>query len=219
MVLLVVAACGGNGPSKEDQARSIAQQAGLSPEVAEFFALASSGLTATYRSTVDTKDAKGQPLQITTTQRPPDARFDAFHADGTIDSTILTGGQSYQCTMANSHWDCGALGTKAATGNVFGPDTVKAAIDRFKDRAADYDFRVESRTVANTTAQCLVTTRKPGHDSDSTLGTTATLCLSPEGVILLVDVPTGSLSATDYSTTIPDDAFDLPAQPTTTTSS
>lgn len=210
--------CGGGGPSASDQGRSIAETAGLPKDVADFFALATTGLTATYRVTRQTTDTSGQPLQLTTTQRPPDTRFDAFHSDGSVDSTIATGGRSYQCTMQAMHWDCGELGTSASSsGQAFDADTVKHAIDAFKARTADYDFRTETRTIANVTAHCLVTTRKPGHESNSALGATATLCLSPEGVILSVEIPTGSLTATEYSTTIPDDAFNLPAEPTTTT--
>jgi len=87
-----------------------------------------------------------------------------------------------------------------------------------EDGSADYDFRVEQRSVANANATCLVTNRKPGHDQDPTLGASATLCLSAEGVPLLVQTPTGSVTAVEYSTTVPDNAFDLPASPTTTTS-
>jgi hypothetical protein len=119
--------------------------------------------------------------------------------------------------MANNHWDCGELGATASSGDVFGADAVRSAIERFKARASDYDFRTEDRTIATTAARCLLTTRKPGHDADPTLGVAATLCVSPEGVILLVDVPSGSASATAYTTAIPGDAFDLPASPTSTT--
>lgn len=217
LLLLAALACGGGGPSASDQGRSIAQAAGLSKDVADFFALATSGLQATYRVTLQTKDSSGQPLQLTTTQRPPDARFDAFNADGTIDSTIATGGKSYQCTMQANRWDCGELGISAPSGQVFGGDAVKSAIDAFRSRADDYDFRIEDRTIANVAARCLVTTRKPGHESDSTLGASATLCLSHEGVILSIDSPSASITATDYTTTIPNDAFTLPASPTTTT--
>lgn len=212
VVLLGVAACGGHTQTKADQGRSIAQQAGLAPDVATFFSLAASGTSATYRATVETTDASGQPLQLTTTQRPPDIRFDAFHSDGTVDSTISVDGHSFQCTMAANHWDCGELGeTQTSSGQVFSPAAVQSAIDRFRQQANDYDFKVEDRKVAGVAAQCLITTRKPGHEQDSSLGASATLCLSHEGVVVLVDVPSGSLTATAYTTTIPDDAFKLPA--------
>jgi hypothetical protein len=212
VVLLVATACSGKGQTKADQGRSIADAAGLSKPVTDFFALAASGTTATFRSTVTTADASGKPLQVTTTQRPPDLRVDAFHADGTIDSTIFAGGRRVQCTMAANHWDCGALSGQSSTeSEVFTPTAVQSAIDGFRSRANDYDFRVEDRSLAGITARCLVTTRKPGREQDPSLGASATMCVSPEGAIVLVEVPSGAITATEYTTVIPQNAFDLPA--------
>jgi len=115
VTLFGVAACGGHTQSKADQGKAIAEQAGLAPDVASFFALATAGSSATYRATVETTDTTGKALQLTTTQRPPDSRFDAFHADGSVDSTINVSGHSYQCTMAANHWDCGDLGVTPTT--------------------------------------------------------------------------------------------------------
>jgi hypothetical protein len=219
-VLLCVSACGGNAQTKADQASSIAQQAGLAPDVAAFFAKAASGTTATYRVTVETADSKGQPVQVTTTQRPPNARFDVFNADGTVDSTITLGGARYQCTMASNRWDCGELGGAASSApQVFDPAAVQRAIEGFRQRATDYDFRVEDRPLVGVTARCLITTVKPGHEQDSSLAPSATLCLSPQGAVLAVDVPSGAITARAYTTTIPDDAFTLPAAVTSTESS
>lgn len=219
--LLVVGACASGG-DKGDQGRAIAEQAGLPGDVAEFFALAARGLDATYRATYDTTDTAGGALQITSTQRPPDVRVDTFHADGTIDASISVGGTAFQCTMTANQWVCGELGSPGDTGEVFGPTAVQRATDQFRRRAEDYDFRVEPRTVAGAAGRCLVTTRKPGREVDATLGASATLCVSPEGVILLAEVPSGSITATTYTTTIPPDAFTLPApvgSSTTSTSS
>ena len=220
VVLLGVAACGGHAQTKADQGRSIAEQAGLAPDVATFFSLAASGTNATYRATVETTDTTGKPLQVTTTQRPPDTRFDTFHADGTVDSTI-----SWAGTAISARWPR-TTGIAASSerphrpsAQVFNPSAVQSAIDRFRQRANDYDFRVEDRPMVGITARCLITTRKPGHEQDSSLGASATLCLSPEGAVVLVDVPSGSITATAYSTTIPGDAFTLPAPVTTTSSS
>jgi hypothetical protein len=220
LVLLGVVACGGASQTKADQGRSIAEQAGLAPNVASFFALAASAANATYRETIETTDATGKPMQVTTTQRPPDSRFDTFNADGTVDSTIAVGGRTYQCTMAANHWDCGELGPSPSTNaQVFNPTAVQGAIDRFRERVNDYDFRVEDRPMVGITARCLITTRKPGREQDPSLGASATLCLSPEGAVVLVEVPSGSITATAYTTAIPGDAFTLPAPVTPTSSS
>lgn len=211
-ILLALVACGGHTETKADQGRSIAAEAGLSKEVAGFFALAASGTQATYRVSLDTTDTTGNKLQVTTTQRPPDVRVDTFHADGTIDSTLALKGHRYQCTMAANQWQCGDLGISSSNNDeVFGATAVQLAIDRFKQRAADYDFRVEDRTIANVKATCLLTARKAGHDQDPSLGASATLCLSHEGAILSAEVPSGTLLASSYTTSIPDDALTLPA--------
>lgn len=212
LVIAALTACGGGGPSKTDQARSVAEQAGLPSDVAEFFGLAAKGTQATYKVSLDTTDAKGAKLQVTTTQRPPDVRVDTFHADGTIDATLSTDGHRYECTRANDQWQCGDLGpSSSSSDDAFGPSAVQLAIDRFRQRAADYDFRVEHRTIANVDASCLVTTRKPGHDQDPSLGASATLCLSSQGAVLRAETATGTLAASSYTTDIPGDAFALPA--------
>lgn len=217
--VLVGVGCGGGGTTRAAQNRSVAEQAGLPNDVADLFALAAKSSDATYRVSVNTTDATGKPVQITTSQRPPDRRVDVFNADGTVDASIATKDGAFQCTQTNNQWQCGQLGSHAsADSGVLATDTVRQAADRFRQRAADYDFRVEQRSVANANATCLVTNRKPGHDQDPTLGASATLCLSAEGVPLLVQTPTGSVTAVEYSTTVPDNAFDLPASPTTTTS-
>src|SRR3954452_795661 len=216
-VALLLGACGGGSDSAEDQGRSIADAAGLPKDVGDFFALATKGLNATYRVTLDTVDTAGKPVQVTTTQRPPDVRFDAFHADGSVDSTIGTGGKRFQCTMTNNAWQCGELGATDPIGEVFDPKTVTDAVTKLQQQTDVFDFRVESRTIAGVNARCLVTTPKPTAVSGSSSPGSATMCLSPEGAILLVEVPTGTITASSYSTTIPDDAFRLPADPSTTT--
>ena len=208
---VLLAACGGGGDSASDQGKSIADAAGLPKDVGDFFALATTGLNATYRVTLDTVDKAGKPVQVTTTQRPPEVRFDAFHADGSIDSTFATGGKRYQCAQTNGAWQCGELGPTDPIGEVFDPKTVSDIVAKLQQQAGAYDFRVETRTLAGVSARCLVTTPKTGSSQP------ATMCLSPEGAILLVDVPTGTITASAYSTTIPDDAFKLPADPSTTT--
>lgn len=212
ILLAALAACGGHTQSKADQGRSIAQTAGLPRDVGDFFALGAHGTQATYRVALDTTDTAGNTLQVTITQRAPDVRVDTFHSDGTIDASLTIGGHRYQCTMSASQWQCGDLGPSSSDSNeLFGPTAVQLAIDRFRQRANDYDFRVEERTIANVKAKCLVTTRKPGHDQDPSLGSSATLCLSPEGAILRAEVPSGTLTAASYTTSIPDDALKLPA--------
>ena len=213
LAVIALAACWSGGTSRSDQGRSIASEAGLPSEVGEVFSLALEGTKATYTLTYSTTDKSGASVQISVAQRPPDRRVDVFGADGTIESTFRVGTTAYQCTKTTS-WACGTLTSKDASASPSDPlnaDAVAAAVDKFRQRASDYDFRVDRRTVAGTDARCLVTTRKAGHDQDPSLGTSATMCVSPEGAVLSVEVPTGAYAATGYSTMVSADAFSLPA--------
>jgi len=222
---VLLLACGGGGPSRADQGKSIASDAGLGADVADLFALALQGPSATYTLTYSTKDTAGAATQLTVTQRPPDRRVDVFAADGTIESTFRLGSVAYQCTKESRGvgapdpksptWVCGriggAIGGAAGATDPLSGDSVKAAIDAFKARAADYDFRVEHRTIVGIDASCLITTRKAGHDQDPALGASATLCVAPDGAVLSVEVPTGAYAATAYSTTVDANTLELPA--------
>jgi hypothetical protein len=213
-VLLTVGACSSSGPTKADQGRSIAQDAGLPKDVADFFASATAPPSAAYRVSYDAADQQGKPTQVTVTQMPPKRRVDVFHADGSIDSTIATGAHNVQCTKTGETWQCGDLGadpSRQLADGVLDPDALRAATDRLRERAADFDFRIETRTIAGASARCLVTTRKPEAASDPSIGASGTLCLSTEGALLLGETPTGRFEAKEYTTTIPADAFDVPA--------
>lgn len=207
----------GDDTGRAEQAHDAAKAAGLSEEVADFFASATSGIDATYRVSYATTDDAGKPIQFTVTQHPPDRRVDIFRADGSIDTTLVSGGKRYQCTKTGDAWQCGELtGTVQDPGTAFDPDVLQATIDRLTASADAYDFRVESRRIAGADGRCLVTTLKPGQASAEGLGAAGTLCLAPEGPQLLVDTPRGKIEAREYSTDLPADAFSLPAQPQST---
>lgn len=219
LLTVVAAACSSSAPSRADQGRSIASAAGLRDDVGEVFALALQGASATYTVTYTTKDSAGNEVQLTVTQRPPDRRIDDFRPDGTIESTFRLGSVAYQCTKQPGNdgaWTCGALATDTGGGgsstDPLSPDTLRAAIANFSQRAADFDFRVEHRSIIGIDARCLVTTRKPTSASSDATGT-ATLCVAPDGGLLAVEVPTGSFSATAYSTSVDAQSLQLPASP------
>jgi hypothetical protein len=216
----LLAACGSSGSSRSDQGRSIASGAGLPKDVADVFALALNAASATFTVSYASTDASGSATQITITQQPPNRRLDVIQADGTVESTFRTVSISYQCTKSPD-WSCGTLGraSDGDLGDPLGADVVAGALTKLRDQAEDYDFHTDQRRLVGVDARCLVTTLKAGHDSQASLGASGTLCVSPEGAVLLVDVPTGKLTATDYSTSVATDAFHLPAIPDQTPTS
>ncbi len=65
------------------------------------------------------------------------------------------------------------------------------------------------RPIAGVEASCLVTRILAGRERPE-LGDGGTLCVSPEGALLLVDQGGEILEATDYGTEIPDGTFVRP---------
>jgi hypothetical protein len=209
-----VGACSSSGPTKAEQGRAVAESAGLPEDVADFFEAATATPSAPFRVSYDLTDDQGKTSQLTVTQQPPKRRVDVFHPDGTIDSTIGTGAENVQCTKTGETWRCGNLGVDPArqqSDGVLDADALRRATDRIRERATDFDFRIESRTIAGAAARCLVTTRKPSAASDPSVGGSGTLCLSNEGAQLLGETPTGRFEAKEYTTVIAPDAFDVPA--------
>ena len=78
--------------------------------------------------------------------------------------------------------------------------------------AERYDFDVTSRRIAGVDASCLRTVAKAGFDDEPELGPDGTLCVSPDGVPLLVDRPAARLEAVEYRTEVDDDDVRLPAE-------
>ena len=76
-----------------------------------------------------------------------------------------------------------------------------------------YSFRVERRIVAKAPARCLVTELKPGQTPDPARGARGVLCISREGVPLVIEGATSAITATSYRASADASAFRLPAKP------
>jgi hypothetical protein len=120
---------------------------------------------------------------------------------------------TFGCARLAGEWACQRNAERPPE---FGPlavgDVQEATQDLIEARA-DYDFRIERRRLAGVTARCLVTARKPGRPPDPSQGERGTLCISPEGVPLLVEASSGTLTATRYRTSADSSSFRLPAAP------
>lgn len=216
-VAALAAGCGGGGDGAADeragQARQVGADAGLSEEVQDVLALAAGAVGATYTVVyVTPADGERPERRVVVAQRPPDRRIDVVEGAVT-DATILLDGTSYQCRNAEAQWNCTTLVGDVPAVGAFDPASIRTAVEALAASADAFDFAVEHRTMLGVDATCLVTTLRPGAADDPSLGAAGTLCLSPEGAVLLAEGPAERLEAVEYRAEVDDAALVLPAQP------
>lgn len=206
-----VAGCGDDGvdvaAERIEQVRAAATEAGLPTKVVDVLALAATGATATFRVTYAGTDG----ASIVVSQQPPDRRIDVVVGKDIVESRVLRHGVGYACAPAG---DAGPLECERKAGSLradgaFTPE----AIDRFTQQLAvalpELDVTVETRTIADTEATCLISQPKPGTVLDENAPSVDTICLSPQGAQLLVDSAGQRVVATAYGTDVPDGTFDV----------
>ncbi len=213
--LVVVSGCGDDDPSADvadaraDQARDAALDAGLDDDVADFLALAARGATATYQVTYPGPQAG---TQLVIANRPPDRRVDVV-ADGEVrEVRLVVQGEALSCTRAegsDGFAPCDRVDAVADPPGIFGENAVAELTESLRDGAADFELEIESRPIAGVEATCLVTRIRAGRERPD-LGDGSTLCVSPEGALLLVDQGDERLEATDYGTEVADGTFERP---------
>jgi hypothetical protein len=218
LIVVVAAACGGDdesvGERRAEQVRRAAADAGLADDVQDFLALAASAPDATYRATYAT-DGEGaaDARQVLVAQQPPQRRIDIVTADGAAERTIVTDDTVHTCTRpADGDWSCSRADAETAppTVGVFDDAALDELVRALDAALRDYDFVMSERPVAGARARCLVTRLKEGRTPSERLGAVGTLCLSDEGVVLLAAEPGSQLEASSYTTSLPEDTFDLP---------
>jgi hypothetical protein len=206
--VLAPAACGDDGDPtathRAGQVRAAALDAGVPDDVADLLALAASASGATFQVTYRGDDG----AELVVSQRPPDRRVDVVASGEVVQSRVARGSTTYRCDPLD-----GALRCRRDGGSWRGPGAFsERALDELLEaltRARDaYDLTVEERVVAGTDASCLLTALRPGAEADDR-GATGTLCLSEEGVQLLVDSGGERLEATGYTTRVPEGTFDV----------
>ncbi len=223
MLLLAAGAagCGDDEPSaterRADQVADAATDAGLARRGRRAAARprprASTAPTA--RPTTSPAPPAARRQHVTVTQRPPDRRLDITRDDGSADATIAEDGANHQCTKPagdGGEWSCELLSEDAAApSGLFDADAVGNLTTALTAGAADYVFTVEDRELVGVDARCLVTRRAIDAPDDPALGAEADAVPVGRGARLLTEVPSGTLRATAYETSVADDAFDLPA--------
>lgn len=210
---LALSGCGTDEPdvggARADQARTAALEAGLDADVADFLALAARGASATYQVTYPGPTA-GSKLVVA--NRPPDRRVDVV-SDGEVHEVrLVVDGQAVTCARPGGLGDfepCVRTDAVADPAGVFGAAAIEELTETLRDRVADFAFAVESRPVAGVEATCLVTRILAGRERPE-LGDGGTLCVSPQGALLLVDQGDEQLEASDYSTDVAEGTFARP---------
>lgn len=215
VVLLVAAAmggCGGDDPgaTRADQVRQAALDAGLPDDVASVLALAARGATATFQVTYDGTEG----AQVVVSQEPPNRRVDALTAGLVVESQVVRDGVSYLCELPADAQPgdplvCDRTAGLVPTQGAFTEEALATFTEELAAEVDGFDLDVETRTIADTEATCLVAAPKAGTPIDADAPGVDTICLSPEGAQLLVDVAGERLVASAYSTTVPDGTFEV----------
>jgi hypothetical protein len=215
LALVSTAACGDDedpiattGDERAEQAETAASEAGLEDEVAEFLGLLARGETATYRVEFP-GPAEGTELLIA--NRPPDRRVEVLAEGTTTEVRLVTDGQAFTCTPATEadELTCERTDALVEPPGVFRTEALDELSESLAERSDDYSFEIETLTVAGVEARCLVTRLRSGRES-AELGSSGTICASPEGAVLLVDQGADRLEATAYGTDVDDAAFQRP---------
>lgn len=208
---VLVAGCGGDdtASTRAQQGRDAAANAGLGEEVQDFFALATTSATSTYQVTYPNETGDGR---LVVTQDPPNRRVDLVKGTEILESRLVRGEVGYTCLPEGEARElrCERTSGRAALGGTLDPKAIEQTVERLRERAADYTFEVTERALLGVKASCLVTERRAGAPDDPASGQKGTICLSPEGALLVVQSGDRSVAATGYTTAIPDGIFDLP---------
>ena len=196
--------------------RDAAHDAGLPSDVADLLADAAGVPRARFEVTYDLGGPSGGTAVLT--QDPPRRRVDLhtqIEGDDVTRALITDRAETTVCERAAGTWTCRAgSSSDASSPSAFGADQVEQVVGDLKTAKDAYTFRVARRDVAGVTARCLVTELKAGKQPTADLGAKGTLCISAEGVPLLVETPAASLRALKYTTHVRDTAFDAPAKVT-----
>lgn len=210
-----LAGCGDDGPTvgeqRAEQARQAGHDAGLPADVADFLALAASGVDATYQVTYPSSEATDD---VVVASAPPHLRVDVVRADQVIRTELATDDGSYRCERADadSALVCESTSVVPKAPHALADSTVDALVDALRSGLADFTFEVTTEEILDVEATCLTTEVRTDRDRPE-LAPAATMCVSAEGVLLRLDRAGEMVEASQYSTTVADGTFVRPDQP------
>jgi hypothetical protein len=189
---------------REKQARDLARGAGLSVDVQDFLARYASAAGNRFSVTY-AKSANGTTVVLI--QDPPRRRVDVV-APPVTRSVFVTSDGTYDCALDNQKWGCQKAQQQEALPGLLAPADITRTAAELKAARTNYTFKVIDKKVAGADSRCLVTTPRPGIG-----GAGSTLCLSPQGAVLLVEGAGNPLRAERYSTSVDERLLQLPAKP------
>ena len=194
---------------RAQQARDLARQAGLGPDIQSFLGRAAGAGASTFTVVYDLGGGRRSIVM----QRPPDRRVDLQGLGGprNLDRYVFTRSGTFSCHRDEHPWSCQRGGDAPPIG-AFSADTIGQSVAALSQATSSYDFTLQSRQIARLPASCLVTTLKQDHVADPSLGIRGTLCIAPSGAILAIESAANSVAAIRYSSSVPAGAFDLPAK-------
>jgi hypothetical protein len=211
---LLAAGCGDHGPDvaadRADQVRQTALDAGLDAEVADVLALAARGASATFQISYPGEGGAA----VLVSQEPPDRRVDALTAGLIVQSQVVRDGVSYACRLpADSQpgddLECRRSRSATAASGTFTPEALASFTQELADQLDTVELTVETRTIAEVEATCLVSTPTAGTVIDGREPSVDTICLAPDGAQLLVDVDGQRVVADTYRSSVPEGTFDI----------
>jgi hypothetical protein len=200
----------GVADDRRDQVRRAALDAGLTEEVADVLALAAGGASARFQITYQGTDG----ASVVVSQDPPNRRVDAVTAGLIVQSQVLRDGVAYRCDLPpdgqpGDPLECARTSGAVPGQGAFTPEALSTFTEELAASLATTDLTVETRTIAEVEATCLISAPKAGTTLDEAAPSVDTICLSDSGAQLLVDVGGERVVADSYSTEVPEGTFDV----------
>jgi hypothetical protein len=211
LLMLLPTACGSKESAAEQtarrrqaQARDVAKRAGLPPPVQDFMALFASAASGRFDVSY-APEPSGSAVEVI--QDGPLRRVD-LNAGGVTRSLFVTRDGTFNCALQDKKWLCQRASQQEAQPGLLAAADIERAVAQLQSSRNNFDFKVTDRKVAGVKARCLVVTPKPGGAAGGN-----TLCLSPQGAVLVREEPGASLRASHYTTDVDSRRLKLPAPP------
>lgn len=208
---LALASCGDDtsvGDERADQARQAGIEAGLPDDVVDFLALAASGVDATYQVTYPSTEATDD---VVVASQPPRLRVDIVRGEQVIRTELATDDGSFRCERADesSPLECESTTVVPQAPHALDASTVEELTESLRAGLEDFTFEITTEPILGVDATCLTTNVRAERDRPE-LAASATMCVSPEGVLLRLERADQVVEASQYSTTIADNTFVRP---------